>query len=394
MFRAAGGENIARSPPKSPTEVMSRSTTVNRRFASRDRRRRIPATRSYLDRRGARSGPSPSELGFQITTRLLLGVLGLQVFGSGPTAHFRWIPPLAMQFALGGYLVLSLALGLRALYLQRSDWPRSAVLRIDLAIVSICVLNDPFAVPPTAIAFVMAFLANGLRSGPTLLWDEAVIETVAAATLVLGLRHLDANGVLSASALWVSLGGSALLLAGFRMLQAINAMRRTSEQIDQTDDVTGLANRRGLAARAERLLAEAEGGQWPVSVVVIAMRSEGMAHVDSDTGALQAAADALRHALRQGDIAGRYDSGEFVVLLPHVDEPLGRTIARRIREQLGDEFALRGVPATPAVALAEAPAHGTTLGALLEHAERSLARAVDFGGPRVAAASLPARAGL
>lgn len=114
-----------------------------------------------------------------------------------------------------------------------------------------------------------------------------------------------------------------------------NARARAElEQQAQTDDLTGLANRRHFRCQLEReiVAARAEGSQ--LSLLLLDL-DDFKAINDSyghDTGdlALQDVAAAIRQQARSGDLAGRVGGDEFVVMLPRTGRAAAEQVAAAI----------------------------------------------------------------
>ena len=66
--------------------------------------------------------------------------------------------------ALGVYFLLNTVLFRQAMQGVSGFTIRTAMV-VDLTIVTLCVIHDPNPIPPTALAFLMVLLGNGMRYG-------------------------------------------------------------------------------------------------------------------------------------------------------------------------------------------------------------------------------------
>jgi diguanylate cyclase (GGDEF)-like protein/PAS domain S-box-containing protein len=130
--------------------------------------------------------------------------------------------------------------------------------------------------------------------------------------------------------------------------------RRASEQALEAaalrDELTGVYNRRGFLAEAERALARAQRQRSGVILVCVDVDdlkpiNDRYGHDEGDA-VLQCAADVLRGTVRDGDVLGRLGGDEFAMLLvPPAHGPRGaatadaEAFARRIRERLARQLA-------------------------------------------------------
>ncbi|MBB3260836.1 diguanylate cyclase (GGDEF)-like protein [Paraburkholderia bannensis] len=109
-------------------------------------------------------------------------------------------------------------------------------------------------------------------------------------------------------------------------------------QMATTDELTGLANRRGFNALAQQAVRLCMGTQRPASLLYLDLNgfkqiNDTYGHAEGDL-ALVAFAGILRTALRDGDVIGRMGGDEFAVLLPSTDEHGAMSAMERIRNQL------------------------------------------------------------
>lgn len=109
------------------------------------------------------------------------------------------------------------------------------------------------------------------------------------------------------------------------------------EQLAQTDDLTGCANRRHFFQRGNLEFKEAIRYNWPLSVVAIDIDhfksvNDQYGHASGDR-VLESFAALLRRGLRDPDLAARIGGEEFLILLPGTDKTGALLLAERLREE-------------------------------------------------------------
>ena len=194
------------------------------------------------------------------------------------------------------------------------------------------------------------------------------------------------------------IGAARALQVQTRQRQALererDALIAQLQQQSNTDFLTGLPNRRAFLAAAEGVLAQARRLHFDVAVLMLDI--DQFKHLNDSRGhafgddALVAVANAVRSALRMGDLAARFGGEEFVVLLSHCDRVQGMHLAERLREVIAatpvDRLASVPVHVTASLGMADSPTHGLALAQLLSQADAAMYRAKQAGRNQVAAA--------
>ena len=159
-----------------------------------------------------------------------------------------------------------------------------------------------------------------------------------------------------------------------------------------TDALTGLPNARALRDTLKRMLAQAARSELPLSALLCDLDNfkqinDVYGH-DKGDQALAATSAAMRNAIRESDVAGRYGGEEFLVLLP--DTPLDGAVV--LAEKLRQDLMLVEVPGvdrsvTASFGVACFPTDAPDGEMLLRIADRALYAAKSRGRNCVVASS-------
>ena len=192
---------------------------------------------------------------------------------------------------------------------------------------------------------------------------------------------------------WILLGAFAAAgLVALFLLQRLSKTRSEALAAARTDKLTGLPNRRAIEEVLAGAVSRAIRYGEPLALLLIDLDhfkqiNDRHGH-DVGDAALRCAAEHLNHALRSGDIAGRWGGEEFVVVLSHTDLDDGMVVAERIRETI---FAARLAehPVEFSASIGLAVLHAGGADALLRDADDALYAAKDVGRNCTIAASPP-----
>ena len=160
--------------------------------------------------------------------------------------------------------------------------------------------------------------------------------------------------------------------------------------LSETDELTGILNRRGFAIIADRLFGQAVRYNRPISLLLI--DCDNLKPVNDTLG--HKAGDALLIALVKGvqgqlrhtDILARQGGDEFLVLLPETPVEGASDAAEKVRaavESVSLAFGDKLVRTSVSIGMASYPADGSTLDLLLAHADRNMYQAKLAGRNRV-----------
>ncbi|MCQ4165440.1 GGDEF domain-containing protein [Tahibacter harae] len=175
---------------------------------------------------------------------------------------------------------------------------------------------------------------------------------------------------------------------GFLLLCS-DRIRRQWERAASTDYLTGLANRRTIAALGAQRLAQAARGSGGFALALVDIDhfkaiNDRHGHEAGDL-ALQQVARLLQAAAGSGDLAGRQGGEEFVVLLAAAGAAQALAAAGRLREAVrAQPLQLGAAPVAITVSIGVAVAQGEhSLDDLLRRADAALYQAKAAGRDRV-----------
>jgi diguanylate cyclase (GGDEF)-like protein len=226
---------------------------------------------------------------------------------------------------------------------------------------------------------------------------EGVGLGVAADALMLALALADKIRILQRAKLRAEEAAVKNLAVQHEALEALVAARtaeleearRRAELLATTDPLTGVLNRRGLLARAERDLKLALRSGHPLAVVLFDIDhfkriNDTYGHAEGDRVLCQLAT-AVRGALRSTDLFGRIGGEEFLVVMPHTTGQAAARVAERARRRIEQVVAVGHppVPVTASFGVAWLSERRGDLDRLQSAADRALYRAKSNGRNRV-----------
>jgi diguanylate cyclase (GGDEF)-like protein len=214
----------------------------------------------------------------------------------------------------------------------------------------------------------------------------ATALVVSAAATVAGLAVLVAGTRVRLSTLAVFLAAVTLVAAvarsqlAYRMLARMADLRRRAAN---TDELTGLPNRRALYAEGRRRLQE----RRPVRHVLLMLDLDKFKEVNDTLGhqagdqLLVQVAERLRGQLRAVDVLARLGGDEFAVLLEDAGQDEAVKVAVKLRTALAQPFALGDIAlrSSASVGIALFPDDGPDLSSLLRKADIAMYKAKTSG---------------
>ena len=165
-----------------------------------------------------------------------------------------------------------------------------------------------------------------------------------------------------------------LFLVVSELLAALRQAFEHERQLARTDELTGLANSRAFAERAEQELLRARRYGRALSLLYIDLDgfkaiNDKMGHAAGDV-VLQRTAAALLEGLRRTDVVARLGGDEFVVLLPETGTESADIVIRKVQTTLGRALQGLGAGTTASIGAVTADVTPTTIQILLDRADK------------------------
>ncbi len=350
-------------------------------------RRRAADRRDYGERRtrdrrrdaswsGAMRFPGWPEQRVQFLTRYLFLALGVVFFNFAAQFKPAWLTLPQLNAAFAVYFILNTIAFLHARANPDSVLRYRAAMWVDVVLASVCVVHDPYDIPPSLLVFIMIVLGNGMRYGMRL-FGEALTGSFAGAMVALSLRSIGGMQGLTPGVMFLNLFGGIILIYAYILMSRIEDSRRRLEQQSTVDTLTGLINRRALFERAEALFHGLGEGR---KMVVMFADLDKFKSVNDTYG--HAAGDAvlkqfsgiLCDCMRSSDIVARFGGDEFVLLLPDTGLEEARQVAERLRAQTAAWAQINQIDVSVSIGLGEAPTHGRDLATLLDQVDQAMYR--------------------
>lgn len=331
--------------------------------------------------------PDRSEIVTQFFTRYLFFSLAVIYFSTLQGVPRVLFSIEQLLIALGVYFVVNswfFYLALRGVTLLKI---RSAM-AADLIIVTLCVIHDPNAIPPSALAFLMVLLGNGMRYGMRLFAEVLGgaflgMAVAFASRYRLGEFEVGAGDVFF-GVFWVTLALYAYILMG-----RIEQQRAQLDYRSRFDSLTGLLNRHGLLAAADSIFDKTRT-DTPATVLFADLNqfkavNDRYGHGVGDR-VLAEFAQIFSESAEMG-VCGRWGGDEFVGILPQRDEAAVRQIFERIEARTRAWSASNGLPMTVSLGVSHAPRDGNDLMTLLSVADVHLYQSKSQRNDQTAALS-------
>lgn len=174
------------------------------------------------------------------------------------------------------------------------------------------------------------------------------------------------------------------------------------QRVANTDDLTGLANRRHILSAAVDELKRAQRYRRPLSLLILDIDhfkriNDTCGHAIGDR-ALRVFADTCQRVIRDADLIGRLGGEEFIVLMPETPQQAAVDAAERLRAEIA---AIKLLPdredcptSTVSIGVATTQFGDEPLNSLMMRADDQLYRAKETGRNRVCAETAPVGAAL
>lgn len=313
--------------------------------------------------------PDRSEIVTQFFTRYLFFALAVIYFSTLERVPDVLFSIEQLLLALGVYFFVNTWFFRQALQGVTMAKIRGAM-TADLVIVALCVIHDPNPIPPSALAFLMVLLGNGMRYGMCL-FTEVLGGAALGMAFSFALRYRFGGFEVSAGDVFFGVFWVTLALYAYILMGRIEEQRRQLDYRSRYDMLTGLLNRHGLLAAADQMFGKKEGGA-PATVLFADLNEFKSVNDRYGHGAgdrvLAEFARIFRESAERG-VCGRWGGDEFVAILPQRDEAAIHRIFDRIEARTRAWSQGNGLPMGVSLGVAQAPRDGHDLVTLLSVAD-------------------------
>ena len=322
--------------------------------------------------------PDRSEIITQFFTRYLFFSLAVIYFSTLKTVSPVLFSIEYLLIALGVYFLLNSWFFHQALRGATLLKIRSAM-TADLLIVTLCVIHDPNPIPPSALAFLMVLLGNGMRYGMRL-FAEVLAGAFLGMAISFALRYRLGGFDVSAGDVFFGVFWVTLALYAYILMGRIEGQRRQLDYRSRFDALTGLLNRHGLLAAADTIFDRSNPG-IPATVLFADLDqfkavNDRYGHGVGDR-VLAEFAQIFSESAEMG-VCGRWGGDEFVAILPERnDAEIGR-IFERIEARTDAWSQSNGLTMAVSLGVSHAPRDGHDLKTLLSVADIHLYQSKSY----------------
>jgi len=296
----------------------------------------------------------------------------------------------AISSGLFFYAALVMAFRYANFYRRETRWKIGIETLGMIALITWALHHSGGLSSPLVNTFLLPVITSALTLGKLVTIAQAVL--IAACELLLGaglspeLYSLAFLGGLIAQLAPVILVAYVTMMFSADIRYGLNHARLLS----QTDELTGLYNRRGFGILANRLFGQAMRYERPASVLMI--DSDNLKSVNDTHGheagnqLLKQVSKTILAELRFSDVAARYGGDEFILLLPETPAQGAMDVAERIRSAIAtmplDVGGIR-VKTSVSIGVAVYPEDGRGIDTIVARADRGLYQAKEQGRNRV-----------
>lgn len=315
--------------------------------------------------------PGTAEVVVQFLTRYLFFVLAVLFFVTAQGFRPVLLSRDGIFEVLAGYALLNSVLLYFALRRITLTLLRLAML-MDLALVTLCLIHDPYSTPPSALAYLMVIFGNGMRYGMRL-FAEAIAASFVLGGAALAVRYRAGGFELGPGDVFFGIFWVTLVVYAYRLMGRVDAQRALLDRRSCHDSLTGVLNRHGLIRATRELFARDE----PLDVIFADLNH--FKHVNDLHGhgtgdRVLAEFAALLKAETGSTCVGRWGGDEFVALVPAQGEAAGRQLRQRIADALARWAQAQDLPVSVCLGTSHYPRHGRDLDTLLSVADLCMYR--------------------
>ena len=278
----------------------------------------------------------PEQL-MQFMMRYAFALLGILYFNYSPGTAPHWFPIWLLTTILAVYCAFN-TLNLRDA--RRGEYGLGRIrlaMWVDILMITTCLINDPYDIPPSVVAYLMVVLGNGMRYG-LVVFGEAVLGSFLGAIFALTIRYWGSSDSFDPGLLFLPLFAAIIVLYSYVLMRRVEFSRAKLEKHSKHDPLTGLLNRRGMASAADYLIKLLRREDPRIAVAFADIDhfkrvNDTLGHQEGDR-VLQRIAAVFRNTVRNSDLVARWGGDEFVMLFPRTSLEQAKKLTRRQHEDI------------------------------------------------------------
>lgn len=207
---------------------------------------------------------------------------------------------------------------------------------VDLIAGGIMVILDPYPVPPTLLLVLVAVLGNGFQHG---LANFVIVAQNALLIIIFAIPlHFTLIKQLPAYPFYFYTGILMICtLYAHALVRRIEELKNRAEALAQTDELTGLMNRRAFMQSAGYLISLYQ--RTRLALVFVYADLDGFKIINDTLGhetgdqVLKVFADLIKLNFRKTDIAARYGGDEFIFIITDSTPENAKKVMERMERQ-------------------------------------------------------------
>ena len=315
--------------------------------------------------------PEAAEIVVQFLTRYLFFFLAVLFFTTAQAFRPVLLSLDGIFLALAAYALLNSVLFYFALRRITPTLLRLAML-MDLALVTLCLIHDPYSTPPSALAYLMVIFGNGMRYGMRL-FAEAIGASFLLGGAALAVRYRAGGFGLGPGDVFFGIFWLTLVFYAYRLMGRVDAQRKLLDRRSCHDSLTGVLNRHGLLRAAQEMFRHDEH----LDVIFADLNefkrvNDRHGHGTGDRVLAEFAI--LLKAETGSSCVGRWGGDEFVAIVPAQGEVAGKQLRQRIANALARWAQVQNLPVSVCLGTSHYPRDGHDLDTLLSVADLCMYR--------------------